>query len=87
MIGPGGEIGRHKRLKISRSQGHAGSIPAPGTTAPLAQRLEQRTHNPLVAGSNPAGGTKLAVVQWIVHMTSNLVIQVRFLAAGPGYLY
>jgi len=29
--GPGGEIGRHKRLKISRSQGRAGSIPAPGT--------------------------------------------------------
>ena len=30
-ICPGGEIGRHKRLKISRSQGRAGSIPAPGT--------------------------------------------------------
>ena len=27
----GGEIGRHKRLKISRLKGHAGSIPAPGT--------------------------------------------------------
>ena len=26
-----GEIGRHKRLKISRSQGHAGSIPASRT--------------------------------------------------------
>lgn len=25
----------------------------------LAQRLEQRTHNPLVAGSNPAGPTRL----------------------------
>ena len=24
---------------------------------PIAQRLEQRTHNPLVAGSNPAGPT------------------------------
>jgi hypothetical protein len=28
---PDGEIGRRKRLKISRPQGHAGSIPAPGT--------------------------------------------------------
>ena len=25
---------------------------------PLAQRLEQRTHNPLVVGSNPTGPTK-----------------------------
>src|SRR5690606_37629786 len=29
----------------------------PGKRGPLAQRLEQRTHNPLVAGSNPAGPT------------------------------
>ena len=28
---PGGEIGRRKRLKISRQQCHAGSIPALGT--------------------------------------------------------
>ena len=28
---------------------------APNTLGPLAQRLEQGTHNPLVAGSNPAG--------------------------------
>lgn len=26
---------------------------------PVAQRSEQRTHNPLVAGSNPAGSTKI----------------------------
>lgn len=26
---------------------------------PVAQRSEQGTHNPLVAGSNPAGSTKL----------------------------
>ena len=25
---------------------------------PVAQRLEQRTHNPLVLGSNPSGPTK-----------------------------
>ncbi len=28
---PDGEIGRHKRLKISRFKRRAGSIPAPGT--------------------------------------------------------
>ena len=27
-------------------------------SGPLAQRLEQRTHNPLVPGSNPGGPTK-----------------------------
>ena len=28
--------------------------------APVAQRLEQGTHNPLVAGSNPTGSTLMA---------------------------
>ena len=28
-------------------------------SGPLAQRLEQRTHNPLVEGSNPSGPTKV----------------------------
>ena len=42
---PDGEIGRHKRLKISRPQGRAGSIPARGTinssseTHPNSQKL------------------------------------------------
>ena len=35
-LGPGGEIGRHKRLKISRLYGRAGSIPAPGTNQFIA---------------------------------------------------
>ena len=35
-------------LLSSRSISHLG---------PLAQRLEQRTHNPLVVGSNPTGPT------------------------------
>ena len=30
---PGGEIGRHKGLKIPRLNGRAGSSPAPGTIA------------------------------------------------------
>ena len=37
--------------------GHASSILASRTTAPVAQWLEQRTHNPLVLGSSPSGGT------------------------------
>ena len=31
VICPGGEIGRHKGLKIPRLNGRAGSSPAPGT--------------------------------------------------------
>ena len=30
-LSPDGEIGRHKRLKISRPYGRTGSIPVPGT--------------------------------------------------------
>ena len=30
-----------------------------GISGPLAQRLEQRTHNPSVPGSNPGGPTRL----------------------------
>jgi hypothetical protein len=33
VLSPDGEIGRHKRLKISRPQGCTGSIPVPGTTS------------------------------------------------------
>ena len=32
------------------------------TCGPVAQRLEQGTHNPLVLGSNPSGPT----IKWIV---------------------
>jgi hypothetical protein len=38
---------------------------------PVAQRLEQRTHNPLVLGSNPSGPT-------------NLSAQFPFLSRGPA---
>src|SRR5271170_7820246 len=34
-------------------------INALALVGPVAQRLEQRTHNPLVPGSNPGGPTKL----------------------------
>ena len=30
-----------------------------GHDGPIAQRLEQRTHNPLVPGSSPGGPTKM----------------------------
>ena len=32
LLGPGGEIGRHKGLKIPRQKWRTGSIPVPGTT-------------------------------------------------------
>ena len=32
-------------------------VPLSAPIGPVAQRLEQWTHNPLVAGSNPAGPT------------------------------
>ena len=38
---------------------------------PVAQRLEQRTHNPLVLGSNPSGPT-------------NLSVSFRFVGRGPA---
>ena len=52
-----GEIGSHKRLKISRSCGHEGSSPSVGTNGLLAQLVEQRTFNPLVEGSSPSQPT------------------------------
>ncbi len=33
-------------------------LPVVQPCAPVAQRLEQQTHNLLVRGSNPCGGTK-----------------------------
>ena len=35
----------------------AGRAIAPAAYGPIAQRLEQGTHNPLVPGSNPGGPT------------------------------
>lgn len=51
----------------------SGKAPQASTTlctraGPIAQRLEQRTHNPLVEGSNPSGPTN----------------QIRHLAGLPG---
>ena len=34
-------------------------------SGPVAQRLEQGTHNPLVAGSNPAGPTFKPYSTWL----------------------
>ena len=55
---------KRTRLKILHIRNVAGSNPALGTImytlnyAPLAHAwLEQRTHNPLVRGSTPRGGT------------------------------
>jgi hypothetical protein len=43
------ELGIHKGLKIPRSVGHAGSTPASGTNASIAQLVEYPA-----AGSTPA---------------------------------
>ena len=40
------------------------SRPLVSCCAPVAQRLEQQTHNLLVRGSNPCGGTKKRIVRW-----------------------
>src|SRR6185437_4082147 len=40
----------HKFISASR---------LPRVKGPVAQRLEQRTHNPLVGGSNPSGPTMM----------------------------
>src|SRR4051794_9409921 len=39
------------------TQSSASGVTDPSFVGPLAQRLEQRTHNPLVEGSNPSGPT------------------------------
>ncbi len=56
------EAGRRKSLESSSAGRILGCV-----SGPLAQRLEQGTHNPLVAGSNPAGpillGSALAAVE------------------------
>ena len=44
--------------------------------APIAQRLEQGTHNPLVAGSNPAGRTKPSSV--MVGVFSLIISSLQF---------
>ena len=57
MYCDGGEIGRHKRLKISRSRACRFDSGPSHQAAPVAQWSEQRTHNPLVLGSSPSGST------------------------------
>ena len=44
-------------LKSIACKGVRVRVPFSVPIGPVAQRLEQWTHNPLVAGSNPAGPT------------------------------
>lgn len=49
--------GRRRGLKILGSKDRAGSSPALGTIAPLAQLVEHQAFNLLVVGSSPTGCT------------------------------
>src|SRR5260370_13409175 len=46
---------------------------------PVAQRLEQRTHNPLFRGSNPSGPTNITKVK--------LVQKPGWVNIGPGHMF
>ena len=50
----------------------------------IAQRLEQGTHNPLVAGSNPAGRTKPVTRKGGGYFFSG---QLRFRTAKGGFSF
>jgi hypothetical protein len=50
------------------------------SSGPVAQRLEQRTHNPLVPGSNPGGPTIFISFAMILRIVPRLDIPVH--AAG-----
>ena len=45
------------------SQGSGVQIP-PGVYADVAQSVERRTFNPVVAGSSPAIGNKMSAINW-----------------------
>jgi hypothetical protein len=50
-------------------------------SGPVAQRLEQWTHNPLVQGSNPCGPTKIYLLQSLRPMSP---ITQSAIDGGPG---
>ena len=64
VASPGGETGRHKGLKIPRPQGHAGSIPAPGTPAALTNADAKA---PLIALAWPVGRRPVARPAVAIH--------------------
>lgn len=77
--------GIHSGLKIRRF-GLRVRIPPRVPNAPVAQLVEQRTFNPKVAGSNPAGGTILApVAQRRSRGLIILWLQVRILPGAPYF--
>jgi hypothetical protein len=67
-ICPGGGIGRHRRLKISRPYGRTGSIPVPGTSiikacSDSACKLRTNLKNPDIPQSENLNGTAWVFVQ------------------------
>ena len=64
-ISSGGEIGRHKGLKIPRPQGVPVRVrPGACSKHPWCQRLAQETFNLLGLGSNPSGCMNPPVAKW-----------------------
>jgi hypothetical protein len=51
---------------------------------PVAQRLEQRTHNPLVLGSNPSGPTNLSAEFQFVSRSPTRAEQAGSLVSARG---
>jgi hypothetical protein len=80
---PDGETGRRKRLKISRPQGHTGSIPVPGTNKnnelPLVLPSHQFASQFLLAVCLPFAGclacicNALASLPLLLHRYSNVL--------------
>jgi hypothetical protein len=56
---------------------------------PVAQRLEQRTHNPLVLGSNPSGPTNQFLSRAFAISSfscfAHFAVSVRYEVAGDSY--
>ena len=84
LFSPCGEIGRHKRLKISRSKDRAGSSPAGGTKKwHVAQLVELRAVNSPVVGSSPTMPAKNAgLAQQVEQRTCNAKVASSILASG-----
>src|ERR1700691_4582652 len=58
--GSSGNVAARSGSTAEADGGLRGTFITSGSFGPLAQRLVQRTHNPLVVGSNPTGPTTVS---------------------------